>query len=79
MCIRDRFEKALELNPKMAVAHSNLGECLLKMGDLATAEKQFRQALSMEPNHTLTKFRLSNVIIKMKQPSTSLLHEAETL
>ena len=63
----------------MAVAHSNLGECLLKLGDLSGAEGRFRQALAMEPNHTLTKFRLASVAIKLDRPSNELLYEAETL
>ena len=63
----------------MALAHSNLGECLLKMNDLSTAEKHFRQALSIEPNHTLTKFRLASVAIKLDKPSKDLLYEAEAL
>jgi Tfp pilus assembly protein PilF len=63
----------------MAVAHSNLGECLLKTGDVGGAEGHFRQALAIEPNHTLTKFRLASVAIKLDSPSKELLYEAEAL
>ena len=63
----------------MGVAHSNLGECLLKMGDLTGAEREFREALSIEPNHTLTKFRLASVAIKMDKPSIPFLYESESL
>ena len=61
------------------MAHSNLGECLLKLGDLSGAESHFRQALAIEPNHTLTKFRLASVAIKLDRPPKELLFEAETL
>ena len=63
----------------MGMAHSNLGECLLKTGDMGGAEQHFRQALAIEPNHTLTKFRLASVAIKLDTPSKELLYEAETL
>ena len=69
----------MELNPEMGVAHSNLGECLLKTGDVGGAEGHFRQALAIEPNHTLTKFRLATVAIKLDTPSKELLYEAESL
>ena len=61
------------------MAHSNLGECLLKTGDVGGAERYFRQALAIEPNHTLTKFRLASVAIKLDTPSKELLYEAEAL
>ena len=77
--LQAEFEKAISLNHEMGVAHSNLGECLLQMGDLTGAEKEFREALSIEPNHTLTKFRLANIAIKMDKPSVSFLYESKSL
>ena len=61
------------------MAHSNLGECLLKIGELSGAERHFRQELAIQPNHTLTKFRLASVAIKLDRPSKELLYEAESL
>ena len=63
----------------MAIAHSNLGESLIKMGQLEDAEKHFRASLALEPNHTLTKFRLASVAIKMDHPTNEMLHEADAL
>ena len=73
------FERAVKINPDMGVAYSNLGECLLKMGLIKDAEMNYRKCLEFEPMHILTKFRLSNAIIKSDQLTMDRLQEAEQL
>jgi Flp pilus assembly protein TadD len=44
------LRKAIELNPKSALAHHYLGTALVNTQQLAEAEKEFREALRLEPN-----------------------------
>lgn len=73
------FEEALRLNPELAVANSNLGEAYKDLQDFTLAEKFYRKALSMDSNHTLTKFRLAGLVIKSKTVTVQRLLEAEKL
>jgi tetratricopeptide (TPR) repeat protein len=44
------YRKALELDPKLSAAHTNLGSSLAQNGNYAEAERQFRAALEDGPN-----------------------------
>jgi tetratricopeptide (TPR) repeat protein len=43
-------QKAVEINPKDAAAHSNLGVMLQELGELEDAEASCRQAIALKPN-----------------------------
>jgi len=43
-------EEALRLQPNLAVAHSNWGIVLLRMGQLEEAVSHFREALRIDPD-----------------------------
>ena len=73
------FEKALKINPQFAIAHSNYGDCLLKMSMFELAETHLQKALQLDGAHLLTKFRLAAVIIKLPKGSTQQLEQAEHL
>src|SRR5712664_2878800 len=47
---REAAQKALQLNPRLAEAHSVLGNVAMSDWDLATAEKELRRAIDLNPN-----------------------------
>src|SRR5262245_31399965 len=47
---RGDFEYALQLDPKQVAAHRYFGEALETDGDVAGAEKHYREALALSPD-----------------------------
>jgi Flp pilus assembly protein TadD len=58
---RAAFERALELAPGDARAHGNLGYVCLALGDFASAEKHFREALRVNSNDPLAREGLADI------------------
>ena len=56
------FEKALEIEPNLAEAHSNLGSTLQGLGRLDEAEASYKQAIALQtlPTPTATWVTRSN-------------------
>lgn len=73
------FEKALSINPKFSVAHSNYGECLQQLGLMQAAEQHYRECLHLDSTSVLTKFRLASLVTKLGTPTAARLQEAEQL
>ncbi len=73
------FDKAVTINPDFAVAQSNYGDCLSKLNMVEEAERHLQKALQLDNNHTLTKFRIAAVIVKLPKPSREQLLQAERL
>jgi Flp pilus assembly protein TadD len=62
------WTKTVQTAPKSARAHTNLGEVYLRQGQIAQAEREFREALRIQPddavnrdNHGLALLRLGRV------------------
>lgn len=51
------------LTSQVAEVYSNLAEVYKEFKDFSNAEKHYREALSLDSGHTLTKFRLAYLII----------------
>jgi Flp pilus assembly protein TadD len=49
---REALQKALQIDPAMAIAHHQLGYLAFSSGDFATAETQFREAVQAAPGYT---------------------------
>jgi tetratricopeptide (TPR) repeat protein len=49
---REALQKAIQIDPAMAVAHHQLGYLAFSSGDFATAEAQFREAVRAAPGYT---------------------------
>ena len=60
-----------------ADVHSNVGEAFNNLGDIASAEKHYRYALSINSSHAWTLFRLANLIVQTND--LQKYHEAEQL
>ena len=49
---REALQKAVQIDPAMAIAHHQLGYLAFSGGDFATAEEQFREAVRAAPGYT---------------------------
>jgi tetratricopeptide (TPR) repeat protein len=49
---REALQKAVQIDPKMALAHRQLGYLAFNDGNFATAEEQFREAVQAAPGFT---------------------------
>jgi tetratricopeptide (TPR) repeat protein len=54
----DRFDRALEGNPRYALGHYNLGCTLASQGDFPGAIQQYEQALQLQPSLTRAHYNL---------------------
>ncbi|MBF0368921.1 MAG: tetratricopeptide repeat protein [Magnetococcales bacterium] len=53
---------ALMLKPDHAQSHNNLGNALLKKGELAQAATSYRQAIKLKPDYTKAHYNLGNAL-----------------
>jgi tetratricopeptide (TPR) repeat protein len=56
------LERALALQPRLPEAHFAIGFIKWSIGDLAGAEKEFRDELAIDPGHPASRFYLSEVL-----------------
>ncbi len=56
------YKKVLELDPKYAPAHINLGTLYYNKSDYEGAEKHYREAIECDPRYALAYFDLGNVL-----------------
>ncbi len=58
----EAYRKALELQPTLAAAHTNLGNLLYRRGDAIAARAAYERAIELEPNQPEARFNLGNVL-----------------
>ena len=58
----DAFERALELDDQLAVAHYNLGVVKERQGELGAAKDRYRRALSIEPRLDIAVDNLGRIL-----------------
>ena len=56
------YERVLELDPKHAAAHINLGTLYYNRQDYKTAEEHYRRAIELDARYALAHFDLGNVL-----------------
>jgi tetratricopeptide (TPR) repeat protein len=56
------YERVLELDPKHAAAHINLGTLYYNRQDYKAAEQHYRSAIDIDPRYALAHFDLGNVL-----------------
>jgi len=63
--------RAVELDPRLADAHNNLGNALRGMGELERAEAALRQAVALAPERSDLHANLGNVLFDLRRFQTS--------
>jgi tetratricopeptide (TPR) repeat protein len=56
------FRQALEIEPALASAHTNLGNLLYRQGDRAAARASYERALELEPTQPEARYNLGNIL-----------------
>lgn len=56
------FARAVQLDPSLAAAHTNLGNLRFAAGDLTAARAHYETALELEPDQPEARFNLGNVL-----------------
>ncbi len=77
---RDAFTQALELDSDRAAAiHHNLGALAYQMGDIETAEAEFKAALETEPDDPDTHYQLGATYLVKALPANSQMPDPAML
>jgi Tfp pilus assembly protein PilF len=68
------FERALQIEPRQAPVHSNLGVFYLELGNMGESLAHLEKALEIEPNFGDAHYNLGNTYLKMGRTADSLIH-----
>lgn len=58
------YRKAIELDPWLAIAYTNLGNIRFRKGDEAEAEQQYRRALAIDPKQPEAQYNLGYLMLE---------------
>lgn len=58
------YQRALEMDPWLAIAHTNLGNIRFRRGDEAEAERLYRKALSLDEKQPEAQYNLGYVMLE---------------
>lgn len=67
-----RFQQAVEISPKVAVAQVNLGLALKALGDLEGAIARYQQAIQLQPDYAEAYQNLGVVLLKVGRVAESV-------
>ncbi len=70
----DAYARAIELNPRNADAHVNLGRLLQLRGDVKRARRHYQRALDLVPNHQLAMYNLGTVFDELNELQSAAEH-----
>lgn len=71
-CSTNALQHALELNPRSAKTHTNLGNVYASAGKTDLAEKEFRKALSTTPSNQEANYNLALLLLAENKPSAAI-------
>jgi tetratricopeptide (TPR) repeat protein len=66
-------------SPNKVRAHSNLGEALLKQGELDKAIEHYHKALQIDPNYSETHFNLGSALAKLGKSNEAIAYYHKAL
>ena len=69
-----QYEKALEIEPDFALAHSNLGNALARRGDVDAAIAHLQKALEIDPDLAIAHNNLGNALVHRGDVNTAVVH-----
>jgi tetratricopeptide (TPR) repeat protein len=62
------YQKALEGDPALAAAHTNLGNLLYRRGERGEARSHYEQALALDPEQPEARYNLANLLDDVGDP-----------
>lgn len=68
------YEKAIELDPWLAIAHTNLGNIAFRRQDAEKAETHYQQALSIDDRQPEAKYNLGYLMLERGEPEKSVTY-----
>jgi tetratricopeptide (TPR) repeat protein len=68
------FRHAIEVTAGNAVAHNNLGNALLNLGDSDAAYQHYAEALRIHPNHAIAHYNMARILTDRGQLDEALSH-----
>lgn len=74
-----RFDRALKINRKSAVAHANRGMVLSEIGHCDEAESELRTALAIDPKSHIAKVNLANVLVRLDRFKEAVVMATEAI
>jgi len=66
------YERALEIEPSMAAAHTNVGNILFARGNLPAARAAYERALDCDPNLIEARFNLGNLLDDLSETELAI-------
>jgi tetratricopeptide (TPR) repeat protein len=66
------YKKALELDPKLSIAYTNLGNIRFRRGDVVAAEELYRRALEVDDRQPEAHYNLGYVMLERGQASRAI-------
>ncbi len=66
------FERALESNPQLVLAHTNLIVIYAKLGQMKNAERHFREALAIAPGSIEAYMNWASVLVLQHKPAEAI-------
>ncbi len=76
---RHAYEAALELDPRLAAAWTNLGGLLAEMGDIEEAQEHFEEALRHDPDQIQARLNLAELALQSEGPGAAANSYREVL
>jgi tetratricopeptide (TPR) repeat protein len=68
----DAFRRALDLDPAIAAAHTNLGSLAHRLGRLDEARDRFEQALTLDPEQPEARYNLANLLAEIGETELAI-------
>ena len=73
------YYRALDINPKNALVHTNWGSCLLNQGKLDEAKSHFLKAIELKPGLATAHCNLGIVLLQENQPEQAAESHREAI
>lgn len=77
--VRHAYETALELDPRLAAAWTNLGGLLAEVGQLEEAQEHFEEALRHDPDQMQARLNLAELVLLQAGPAEAVPAYREVL
>jgi Flp pilus assembly protein TadD len=68
------YRQAIDLDPKLAIAYTNLGNILFRRGDIASAEALYRKAIEIDDRQPEAHYNLGYVMLDRGEPRAAAAH-----